>query len=152
MPTGAGLYRKTRDERYCYRGNFADGGVCRLRIFEAEGQPPIVVLTELPDNTNTSVTNLVEYLAAEVISKFLPHRWDFEPPAIVLENYPLRRSPRSAKRNLGKPEYDLVTFASWTPQAVWQAGIKRIRLGEPAWKFLPLSEVAALIGEAEVEG
>lgn len=147
----AGQYRKTRDERYYFRGNFSDGGVCRLRIFEGEGRPPVVVLTELDENENTSVTNMVEYLAAEVISKLLPWRWDFDPPAIVLENYPGRRSPTFPQRQPGRPDYDVVTFSSWTPKAIWQAGIKRIRLGEPDWMFLSLPEVAALIGEDEVD-
>lgn len=143
-------YRKLRDERYFFRGMFTDGGVCRVRIFAAAELPPIVVLTELPDNENTSVTNMVEFLAAEVISKFLPHRWDYDPPAVVLEHYPRRRSLRFPDRPGGQPDYDLVSFSSWRPVAVWQSGIKRITLGEPAWRHLTLDEAAALIGEDEV--
>lgn len=84
------------------------------------------------------------------IAEFLPHHRDDEPPAIVLEHSPPRRSPAVPHRTPGKPEFDVVTFASWTPRAVWQAGIKRIRLGEPDWKYRPLPEVAALIGEGEI--
>ena len=101
-------------------------------------------------NENTSVTNMVEYLVAEVISKFLPHRWDFDPPVLVLEHYPPRRSSRVPERTAGQPDYDVVTFDSWRPTTIWQAGIKRIRLGEPAWHHLLTDEVAALIGESEV--
>lgn len=151
MGVEAHPYRKMRDERYCYRGMFTDGGICRVRIFEAAELPPIVVLTELPENENTSVTNLVEFLAAEVISKFLPHRWDCDPPAVVLEHYPPRRSARFPERRGGKPDYDLVSFSSWRPHAVWQSGIKRITLGEPDWRHLTHEEAAALIGEDEID-
>jgi hypothetical protein len=152
MQAPVGPYRKTRDEKYSYRGNFSDGGVCRLRIFEGEAMPPVVVLTELAENENTSVTNMVEYLAAEVISKFLPWRWEFDPPAVVLENYPPLSAPGRPRRSPGQPEYDVVTFKSWRPKAVWQAGVQRIALGAPEWKYLPLPEVAALIGEEAVNG
>lgn len=54
MLAEAHLYRKLRDERYFFRGMFTDGGVCRVRIFEAAELPPIVVLTELPENENTA--------------------------------------------------------------------------------------------------
>ena len=54
----------THDYRYPYRGYHTDGGVCRVRIFVGEGkeagQVPVVIVSELPENTNTSVTNMAE--------------------------------------------------------------------------------------------
>jgi hypothetical protein len=42
----------------------------------ADGQMPVVVCSQLPDNGNTSVTNMAEYLAAEVIEGYnFPRRW-----------------------------------------------------------------------------
>ena len=42
-------------------------GVCWVRVFEETGQPPVIVMGELPQNTSTSVTNMAEYLAPELI-------------------------------------------------------------------------------------
>ena len=58
---------KTHDYIYHYRGYWSDGGRCRIRIYREEGRAAVVVCSQLPDNTNTSVTNMAEYLAAEVI-------------------------------------------------------------------------------------
>jgi hypothetical protein len=58
--------KKTHDYIHHYRGYWSDGGKCRIRIYREEGQSPVVVCTQLPDNDNTSVTNMAEYLAAEV--------------------------------------------------------------------------------------
>jgi hypothetical protein len=58
---------------HAYRGVWTtDGGTCRIRIFEEEGQTPVVICSELPANDNTSVTNMAEYLAAEILARFLP--------------------------------------------------------------------------------
>jgi ribosomal protein L25 (general stress protein Ctc) len=47
-----------------------DGGKCRIRIYREDGQVPAVMYSQLPDNDNTSVTNMAEYLAAEVIEGY----------------------------------------------------------------------------------
>src|SRR5688572_29131186 len=69
---------KTHDYAYSFRGLWTQGGVCRVRVFLAEGRIPVVVCSELPENENTSVTNIVEYLAPEVVAKHFPHRFDEE--------------------------------------------------------------------------
>ncbi len=58
---------KTHDYIHHYRGYWSDGGTCRIRIYREDGRAPIVICSQLPDNDNTSVTNMAEYLAAEVI-------------------------------------------------------------------------------------
>ena len=60
---------KTHDYVHRYRGYWSDGGRCRIRIYQEEGRAPVVICSQLPDNDNTSVTNMAEYLAAEVIEK-----------------------------------------------------------------------------------
>lgn len=140
---------KTLDVRFSFRGYWSDGGVCRIRVFEARGAVPVVVCSELPENSNTSVTNLAEYLAAEVIARFLPHRFEADPPVVWIEHYPGRRDPR---RNVtGRVEFDLVTFASCTPRRNYLGGVARRKLGEPSWKRLTSDEVAELIGVDGVE-
>ena len=45
------------DELFTYAGYWSQDGVCRIRIFTAPDQVPVVVATELDDNRGTSVTN-----------------------------------------------------------------------------------------------
>ncbi|MDP9476409.1 MAG: hypothetical protein M3R38_12135, partial [Actinomycetota bacterium] len=59
--------KKTLDYVHHYRGYWSEGGRCRVRIFREEEQLPVVVCSQLPENDNTSVTNMAEYLAAEVL-------------------------------------------------------------------------------------
>ena len=95
---------KTHDYVHHYRGYWSDGGKCSIRIYQETEQDPIVI-SQLPDNDNTSVTNMAEYLAAEVIEEHgLPT------PLTWIEHYPEHR---------GKPgEYSLVTFSSWERREV----------------------------------
>ena len=41
------------------------------------GQRPVIVCSELPENTGTSVTNMAEHLAPEVVRRFLPVTEDY---------------------------------------------------------------------------
>ncbi len=58
-----------------------------MRVFEEAGQTPVIVMGELPQNTSTSVTNMAEYLAPELIQRHFPRRFEELPPAIFLEHY-----------------------------------------------------------------
>ena len=60
---------KTHDYVHHYRDYWSEGGKCRIRIYREDGQAPVVICSQLPDNDNTSITNMAEYLAAEVIRK-----------------------------------------------------------------------------------
>jgi hypothetical protein len=61
--------KKTCDYVHHNRGYWSDGGKCRIRIYQEDGRTPVVVCSQLPDNDNASVTNMAEYLAAEVIEE-----------------------------------------------------------------------------------
>jgi len=141
---------KTADYRYDYRGFWQSEGFCRIRVFEAPGRTPVIVATELPDNPGTSITNLVEYLAPEIIAKHFPHRFEEEEPVVWIEHYPPREDRRRGVR--GRPDYDRVLYSSWTPRTEYLHGILRVRLVEPDWRSMPIQEVAQLIGEDELEG
>jgi hypothetical protein len=140
---------KTHDERYAFRGYYdrEPGGECRVRILQAPDKPPILIVTELPENRTTSVTNLMETLAPELIGRHLPHRYEVldEEPAIVIEHYPPVQDPRGRVRE--KATYDRVTFANWHPRKVWLHGQERLSLGEPEWHHLPDDEVRSLLGD-----
>lgn len=141
---------KTHDYRYPFRGYWSDGGICRIRVFEAPRLSPVIVCSELEENANTSVTNLAEFLAAEVLARHFPGRFEEVEPCIWVEHYPGRVDPR---RNVtGRSEFDRVTFASWTPRIARLGGVARRCLGEPAWHPMALTEVAALIGGEEIAG
>jgi hypothetical protein len=60
---------------HAYGGFWGSAGHCGLQIFPGSDGILVVILTELPSNDSTSVTNLIESLAAEVLEKYLSPRW-----------------------------------------------------------------------------
>jgi hypothetical protein len=67
-----------------------------------------VICTQLPDNLNTSVTNMAEYLAAEVIEEH-----SLPTPLTWIEHYPEHEG------EIG--EYSLMKFSRW--------GMRKVILG-----------------------
>ncbi len=143
---------KLYDGEFRYRGTWdaEPEGICRVRLFHRGNEPPALVVSELPDNPSTSVTNMAEVLVAEVIAKLCPERFEWPEPVVAIEHYPAERTPRGT---VGRKEtWDQITFASWSPRKVWLGGRERIGLGEPTWRPMPREEVAGLIGAHEVDG
>ena len=126
---------KTRDERHPYRGLYDDGGVCRVRTYEAPGAAPVILVTDLPENENTSVATIAAYLAAELIARHYPDRFDHPEPVVWIEHYPTDR------------DFDRATFATWRPMVAVVGGMPRARLGDPSWRRLSDDEVIALTGD-----
>ena len=145
LPTSQPEYQLTRDERYDYEGFWRHPAVCRIRIYERADATPVVIATELAENTGTSITNMAEYLAAEIISHHFPERFETEEPVIWVEQYP--RHP--GQRDL--PEFSQVAFASYTPRIVWAGMRQRIRLGQPSWRYLEREAVEQLVGPVALE-
>ncbi|MDP9472262.1 MAG: hypothetical protein M3Q71_16615 [Chloroflexota bacterium] len=139
---------KTRDEIYPFRGRRSSVGICRIRVFEAVDRPPVVVATEVADNEGPSVTDSAPYLAAEVVARYFPHRFDESEPVVWLEHYDRATGGRLAPRLAGMSSVDQVTFASWTPRVVPDHGRDRVLLGEPFWVPLTHDELARLIGDS----
>jgi hypothetical protein len=141
---------KIADYLHAFRGTFdrEPHGVCWVRVFYEDGQTPVIVMSELPQNTSTSVTNMAELLAPELIQRHFRHRFEENPPAIFLEHYVEERTPQG---RLGrKATWDRLSFHSWTPRRVWLSGQERLSFGEPQWEHLPESEVEALLGREEM--
>lgn len=138
--------KKTHDYIYPYRGLWTPGARCRIEVYESDaaesGRPPAVVCSELDDNTNTSVTNAAELIAAEVVARHFPARLDAPTAGCQavawLEHYPARRGLRE--------EYDLVTFTPWRIAVALVGGVLRRTLGTPAWRRLTAEEVDRLLG------
>jgi hypothetical protein len=140
---------KTHDYEYAFRGTWdkEPAGRCRVRILQEDGKPPTMVLTELNSNPSTSVTNMVEVLAAELIAKHFPVRFEAvgEDPVTLIEHYEPQRDDGRGRR--GKPTYDRVTFGDWRPRKIWLGGQERLSLGEPDWRHLPDEEVKTLLDQ-----
>jgi hypothetical protein len=119
--------KKTHDYIHHYRGYWSEGGRCRIRIFREDGQSPVVICSQLQDNDNTSVTNMAEYLAAEIVQEC-----SLPTPLIWIEHYPEHEG------EVG--EYTLVTFANWALMEVCLGGLWRCRVGSPAWSALSAEE------------
>ncbi len=77
---------KTADFVYPYRGYYDEGGICRVRLFAKAALPPVIVVSQLPENRNTSITNMSEYIAAEIGAKHFPHRLETPAPFVYLEH------------------------------------------------------------------
>ena len=124
--------RKTHDYIHYYRGYWSEGGKCRISVYREVGQAPVVICSQLPDNKNTSVTNMAEYIAAEVIDQH-----DLHTHLIWAEHYPEHEG------EIG--EYSLVRFSDWKPEEVCLGGIWRLRIGVPSWSHLRPEEVEFLV-------
>jgi hypothetical protein len=126
----------THDYMHHYRGYWSDGGKCRIKIYREEGRSPVVICSQLQDNENTSVTNMAEYLAAEVIKeRSLPT------PLTWIEHYPEHEG------EIG--EYSLVRFSRWERVEVWNGGVWRRRVGTARWAPLCCEEIDDLTSVGE---
>jgi hypothetical protein len=110
--------KKTHDYIHHYRGYWSEGGKCRIQIYQEDGHDPVVICSQLPENDNTSVTNMAEYLATEVIREH-----DLCVPLTWIEDYPEHEG------EIG--EYSLVRYSSWEPREVCLGGVWRYRIGSP---------------------
>jgi hypothetical protein len=123
--------RKTHDYVHHYRGYWSDGGKCRIRIYQEDRHAPVVICSQQSDNDNTSITNMAEYLAAEVIEEHV-----LPTPLLWVEHYPEHEG------EIG--EYSLVRFSSWERTEVYLGGSWRCRVGSPAWAPLSTQKVEGL--------
>lgn len=136
------------DEIHRYHGYHGSEGMCRIRIFREAGRTPIILCSQPPEMVGTSITHLAEYLAAEVASKYLPawetpRRSGATPealPFLWIEHYP------------GQPYLEencaFVRFEDYRierlPAGYWPG--QRSKLGQPIWRHVRESAVAALLG------
>lgn len=107
---------------------------------------PIIVVSQLDENRNTSVTNMAEYVAAEIGAAHFPHRFEEREPFVWLEHY---RHPEERDQDL-REMWSRVTFDSYTPRLVTLGGVVRTRPGIPRWTHMKTDGVARLIGAAEM--
>jgi hypothetical protein len=149
--------QKIHDAPYQYRGYYdaEPEGQAHVRLFSRPSTRPVIVITDLPENPTTSVTNLMETLVPEIIRDLGKTAWlEEEKPPIVIEHLPPMNPREQRQVYLSEyrkhDEYSEATFANWRPKTVWIGGRERLSLGEPDWRRMSHEEVAALIGNEEV--
>jgi hypothetical protein len=144
--------------RYEYGGYFEAPSVCRLRIYdptEASGGIPTVVCTQIPENEGTSVTNMAEYLAAQVLVKYLASQDGLARPFHWVEHYPDDCShpevyhPRGRHQaTYSQERFSAVTFAHYDPRRkVVFGGHERVKFGDAEFGPLDQQELETLIGQ-----
>ncbi len=144
-----------RDFEYTFRDWKNAEGRCQVRIFagtEASSGLPVVMVTEPNDNAGPSVTNAMETLAPELLSRYLPEQDGLEPPFVLVEHYPDHQfDAAGAQRHdpfLGET-FDLVSFEHWRSRPRWQGPRRGMMqsFGEPQWRRTTRGDVERLIGE-----
>lgn len=143
------------DVEHDYYGHWTDGARCRVRVYSTP-ERPVILLTELPANENTSITNLIEQVCAEVIRDYLAPRGLFDPSAyghvagtgkhhpIFIEHYPHDGRLRTADHDFSR-----VDFSSYSASLKVWGNRERWRLpSPPRWSPLSYTDVSSLIGES----
>ena len=120
---------KLFDGEHRFRGTWdaEPAGRCRARLFHRGNEAPALVISELPDNPSTSVTNMAEVLVAELIARLCPERFEWPEPVVAIEHYP---SEYDRRGRIGRhATWDRITFASWSPHKIWLGGRSAPQLG-----------------------
>ncbi len=92
----------THDLEYPYKGFGNCDSKCGLKIYQQPDRA-IVLMTELPDNEGTSVTNCAEHLATKIREQYLA---DLQIQNIIwIEHY-----PKNKKNGNFEDTYDLVNL------------------------------------------
>lgn len=113
---------------------------CWVRVYRGEeGDAPVVVCEEMREGS-VFVSEMSEYLAAEVIRQHFPEGLpDLPRPLLWIEHRPTRRR--------GPGKYRLVTFGSYTPVPVGAGFVRREKLGAVTHReLLTAAEVVVLTG------
>lgn len=138
---------KAFDTEHQFFGYGGQPAICRVQVYLLDGQPPLVVCVELVKNPGTSVTNMLEYLAAEVTERYLTaDDLAGDPPFLWLEVY---ERDEDARRARILPSWSLATFSDYTRRpthTMRPSPGRRYRLGSPAWRHLRREEFAAIVG------
>lgn len=114
---------------------------CWVRVYRgAAGDAPVVVCQELRDGS-ALVSEMSEYLAAEVVRGHFPDGLpDLPRPLLWIEHRPARRR--------GPGRYRLVSFFSYTPRPAGAGFVRREKLGTPTGRETLTAREVAILTEA----
>jgi hypothetical protein len=151
--------KKTHDYVHEFFGLWSPGWTCRVRIYEpaeAAEALPVLLLSTDPHARNSSVTNSIEQIAAEVLVAhpgilYTPHH----PLFLTIEHHP--RTEQDGRLRGGLEESFLsVTFAAYDvvrrehSGAMAALGIdppQRLKLGPARWVNISREEAVMILGE-----
>lgn len=129
-----------------YQSNCGAPSRCRIRVYEPQPGPTVIVATELPDNHGGSVTNTAERI------HFLAWERAGMPVAVVfIEHYSDRARGHGAPRTCSTEEFDQVVFpmdATGRPDfrnRMLYPGRWELQFDEADWRPLGREAVLAII-------
>lgn len=142
-----------------YKGYYSAGGICRVRLYRPAGDEEgyryrrVALLSDLPENDNTTVTNMVEVLCCEVaLDRALPE-------GTLFVEHVHREEGESDTGGLSEV-WSLVEFAppGWQERAGEAAGLpyrlarfgagaSRPSYGSPTWSHVSREEMGRIMGE-----
>lgn len=147
--------RLTNEYVHEYHGWWSPGGECVVRAYEAEGRPPVIICSAVAGNTNTSITNICEILAVEVVERnyprLVPHnflaarRARKRPPFVWVEHYPPQYRSEEERGRAARGEYVpewvkekwwLTTFKSYRPRVIRGAPVQEVMLPDGSTAFV----------------
>ncbi len=112
-----------------------------MRVYEPdepERDAHVVVASEMPGNTGTSITNAAEVVAAEIA-----HAYRLPTPCVYIEHFPPEATDGRAET------FDLVVFASWEAREIARVPGQLVReIGPPDWRRIDRRSVEILVGQA----
>jgi hypothetical protein len=111
---------------------------CRIRIYlpDDDLNAPMVVCSELPNNSGGSITNSAEVIAVGVIKAN-----ELPTPLVWIEHWPEETT------DVEEETFELFIFSNF--EVVERApylGERRAWIGEPTWKTLDRASVEVLVG------
>lgn len=114
-----------------YKGFWNCDGKCGLEFKKSE-KKCIVILTELPDNNGTSITNMYEHLATYIYNQFLQNDYTYD-QIMWIEHYPKESRAR------GEPEsFD---------EVIMEYDGKQFK--HPKWLHMKNEEIMEIHGETD---
>jgi len=120
-----------------YKGAGGRPAQCRVRIYLPNDlrDMPVVICSELPNNSGGSVINSAEVIAAGVIRSH-----ELPTPLVWIEHWPEESTG-------GEETFELVVFSSYEiEERAPYLGETRARIGAATWKSLDRTSVEALVG------
>lgn len=161
--------RKVRDYIHLFEGyEMADEdlgrlrrGVCRVRLYQQAGElvdedgeqqchdwqcpAPVALISELPDNPNVEVSEIIEVLAAELCAA---HALPTGTTTFIVH---YERTGTELSRSI--PEtFALVEFSDRRMELQPIGGGIRLAFGEPRFTHVPEEEMCALVGSLDTGG
>ena len=141
MAVATRAYEKTFGGRFEYAGFHGCASWCRLEIWDAPGQPPVVIVTNPLEDNGTSVTNMAEGLATLVCRRF-----GLEPRALIwIECYERAGDDERVGDEWAISHFSPHTKRSEFIRVFFQVSPEDV-LTDPEWQPFGLVQAETLVG------